>query len=239
LVDEGRVDLSRFRFERFVADFPLAGLRALQESLTLQVQITPLADPVRRIGGVDVSYMDGEQGAAALTVCDSTSAELLGSTRVIRSVRFPYISSFLAFRELPLFLAAIDAARERGELPDVLLVDGSGIMHPRRAGIASHLGVVTGLPTIGVTKTKLIGRLAPGPLKAGESSLVTLSDEAIGAALGVRSKSCRPIYVSPGHLCDVDTSIEVVRGMLRGHRLPEPLYWADRVSREAARRLKG
>ena len=159
-------------------------------------------------------------------------------TTLRRSVIFPYITSYLSFRELPLLLELLDSVRAVGRGCDVLLVDGSGMLHHRHAGIATHLGVVANQATIGVTKKLLCGQVDIADMTPLESRPVVLEGRAIGAAIRPTAGSHRPIFISPGHRLDAAFAENVVRRLLRGRRLPEPLYWADRFSRAAAREAK-
>jgi len=120
-------------------------------------------------------------------------------------------------------------------LSEVLLVDGTGTLHPRRMGIAAHLGVVASLPTVGVIKKLLCGRVDIEGMRPQESRPVLQDGQLAAVALRPTAGSRRPIFVSPGHRLDVAYSERLVRTLLCGHRLPEPLYWADRLSRKAAR----
>ena len=124
--------------------------------------------------------------------------------------------------------------RAAGQLAPLLLVDGSGILHHRHAGIASHLGVAAALPTIGVTKKLLCGQVDIEGMKPFESRPVLHQQRLIGMALRPTAGSRRPIFLSPGHRVDVPFAEQVVGRLLAGHRLPEPIYWADRLSRQAA-----
>ena len=116
-------------------------------------------------------------------------------------------------------------------MAEIVLVDGSGILHHRHAGIASHLGVVASLPTIGVTKKLLCGRVDLSAMGPGESRPVVHEDQLIGAALRPTAGSLRPIFLSPGHRVDLAFCERLWRQLLTGRRLPEPIYWADRLSR--------
>ena len=118
-----------------------------------------------------------------------------------------------------------------GRLSSVLLVDGSGILHQRHAGVACHLGVMASLPTVGVTKKHLFGQIDIEGMEPLESRPVLDGDNLIGTALRATARSRRPLFISPGHRTDVPYSDLLVRHMLTGRRLPEPLYWADRLSR--------
>ena len=122
-----------------------------------------------------------------------------------------------------------------GGQTELVLVDGNGILHQRRAGIASHLGVLASLATIGVTKKLLCGSVALEGIEPEESRPVVLDDRVIGLALRATAGSRRPIFLSPGHRTNLAFAECAVRRLLRGRRLPEPLYWADRISRQAGR----
>ena len=225
------VDLGRFGMDGFVSDRPLERLKRIQEAVVAEVSLrAPRAVP-KLIGGVDVSYAAVDEGVAAYALVELESARLVWSTTVRRRIVFPYISSYLAFRELPVLLELLDEVRAAGRLAKVLLVDGSGILHQRHAGIASHLGVVASLATIGVTKKLLCGQVDLEGLEPEESRPVVHEDRTIGVALRPTPRSHRPIFISPGHGVNLAMAESVVRRLLAGRRLPEPLYWADRISR--------
>jgi deoxyribonuclease V len=242
-IDDGRVDLARFGFHEFHGSRPLELLRQLQQTLVEQVEIAAPAQPPELAAGVDVSYVGATRGVAAYALVEVATGELVWSTTVSADVRFPYISTFLSFRELPLLLKLVDAARAAHRLADVVLVDGSGILHQRHAGIATHLGVLTGLSTIGVTKKLLCGEVDLAALEYGAPSPIAQDGDGerpvIGSALLTTPRTRRPIFISPGHRVDVASATAVVQQLLAGRRLPEPIYWADRISRTAARELKG
>ena len=234
-VRHGTVDLARFGFERFRSDRPLEQLGRVQEGLVSRVTIRSRRRVPRRVGGVDVSYPAPDQGVAGYALVEVESGELVWSATIRRRVVFPYISTYLAFRELPILLDLIDEVRRAGRLAELVLVDGNGILHQRRAGIASHLGVLASLPTIGVTKKLLCGSVALEGLEPEESRPVVLDDRVIGLAVRPTAGSRRPIFISPGHRTNLAFAECAVRQLLRGRRLPEPLYWADRLSRRAGR----
>jgi deoxyribonuclease V len=257
----GVVDLERFGFQDFVSDRPLEKLRLIQEDIQKQISLRPRRRMPKLVGGVDVAYPNAAEGVAAYALVDTETAELVWSATVRRGVAFPYISTYLSFREIPILLDLLDAVRSAGRMAEVLLVDGSGILHHRHAGIASHLGVAASVPTIGVTKKLLCGQVDIKAMAAGESRPVLHSyrtphaprevgrhnedrtphaprevgrhneDRPIGVAIRPTAGSLRPIFVSPGHRVDLAFAEQLVRRLLRGRRLPEPLYWADRLSR--------
>ncbi|OHB73720.1 MAG: hypothetical protein A2V70_00355 [Planctomycetes bacterium RBG_13_63_9] len=220
--------------DRFLSDRPLERLKRVQEALVAKVSLRRRKRMPWLVGGLDVSYTASGAAVAAYALVATDSAQLVWSTSMGRPVAFPYISTYLSFRELPIFLELLDQVRAAGRMAEVLLVDGSGILHQRQAGIATHLGVVASLPTIGVTKKLLCGRVEIDRMQPMESRPVMYEDRLIGVALRTNSASRRPIFVSPGNRLDVQFAEQVVRRVQGGHRLPEPLYWADRLSRAIA-----
>ncbi|MBN2022370.1 MAG: endonuclease V [Pirellulales bacterium] len=235
-VRAGAVDLAPWRFDQFQSDRPLEALRQAQESLAKKAILRGRRNVPKRIGGVDVSYAANGDAVAAYVLVETESGAVVWSTTLRRPVRFPYITSYLAFRELPVLLELVESVRTAGRGCDVLLVDGTGALHPRRGGIAMHLGVLADQATIGLTKKLLCGRVDRADMTPGEPRPVWLGDEPLGVAVRATSGSRRPLFVSPGHRADVPLAKAVVLATLRGRRLPEPLYWADRLSRAAARR---
>jgi len=237
LIEEGvilcddRMDLSRFGFESFVSDRPLEVLRRVQESIQSQIVLCPRRRMPKLVGAVDVAYPNAEEGMAAYALVETETKTLAWSATVRRRVTFPYITSYLSFREIPILLDLLDEVRAAGRMAEVLLVDGSGVLHQRHAGIASHLGVIESVPTIGITKKLLCGQVDLKGMAAGESRQVVHEGQPIGAALRPTAGSLRPIFVSPGHQVDLAFAERLVRLLLTGRRLPEPLYWADRLSR--------
>jgi deoxyribonuclease V len=229
------VSLARHRFTEFDTGRPLTPLRRAQESLIARVSLRPPRKTPRLIAGVDVSYTPAGDGVAAYVLVDRVSADIIWKTTVRRPVRFPYITSYLSFRELPLLMDLLDEVELQDRIADVILVDGSGMLHHRHAGIATHLGVARGVSTVGVTKKLLCGSVSIDGMEPMESRGVLLDGETIGVALRPTAGSRRPIFISPGHRIDVAQSEAIVRDLLRGRRLPEPQYWADRLSRQAAR----
>lgn len=238
-VERGSVDLARLQFQQFVSELPLKQLTQVQEELVSQVRLTRRRRVPKLVAGVDVSYRNPDRGSAAYALVELPGGKLVWSTTVSRRVTFPYITSYLAFRELPILLELVDEARRAGRLAKVVLVDGNGILHQRRAGVASHLGVAASLPTIGVTKKLLCGAVELDGIEPHESRPIVLDDRVIGVAIRATRGSRRPIFVSPGHRVNLAFAERVVRQLLVGRRLPEPLYWADRLSREAARAGSG
>ncbi|MFC3606827.1 deoxyribonuclease V [Stutzerimonas tarimensis] len=216
-------------------DGSVAAARALQTELARQVCLVDDFPPLRLVAGVDVGFEEG--GAitrAAAVLLDADTLQLLAQQVVRIPTSMPYIPGLLSFRELPALLEALDALPD---VPDLILVDGQGIAHPRRLGVAAHLGVACGLPTVGVAKKVLTGVYdEPGPEAGDQSDLHDKKTrELIGTVL--RSKlRCRPLIVSPGHRVSLATAPVLVRRFLTRYRLPEPTRLADRLaSRRDAR----
>jgi deoxyribonuclease V len=231
VVRNGAVDLERFGFRDFAGDRPLERLRTVQETIRRKIRLRRRTTIPGQIGGVDVAYPSPQTAQAAYALVDTASGQLVWSTTVRRRVAFPYISTFLSFREIPVYLELLLKVRAAGRLAEVLLVDGSGVLHQAQAGAASHLGVAASLPTVGVTKKLLCGRVDLEGMAPGESRPIEYDDRLLGVALRPTAGSRRPIFISPGHRADLAFSEAVVRRLLIGGRLPEPLRWADRLSR--------
>jgi deoxyribonuclease V len=205
---------------------------ALQEKLRSKVRLREFAaEKVRYVAGVDVSFPGGRTtrnhypapGIAAVTVFDLRDGEVVEKAYVRGEVRMPYIPGLLSFRECPLALEALE--KIRGQV-DVIMVDGQGIAHPRRFGIASHLGLLLGRKTIGCAKSILVGEVE-GDLGAEQGAWANLVDK--GEVVGAAVRTCagvKPVYVSPGHLTDVRSSVELVKRMSGRYRLPEPVRQA-------------
>ena len=219
----------------FTADFrtekPLERLRREQEEIASRVKLRPLPPDISRVAGVDAAYLDSE-GIGICVVCDR-EGEPLDYVEVRREIRFPYIPTYLSYRELPLYLPAVKEAEEKGLSADVILVDGNGILHPRRVGIATHLGVLLNQPTVGVAKKLLCGEVNPEGMAIGEWRPVVLDGETVGAAM--RTARNRTIFISPGHLADVRSAVDLVASLLKEAPLPEPLRWAHELATEARR----
>lgn len=228
-----RVDLPRAT-ARLAGAAPLARLRGLQETFE-PVLPDRQQQSIRSVGGIDVSYHGNEAFAAYALFASPDDGEPQFSLVHRRSVSFPYISGYLTFRELPALLALLDEVRSQDKLADVILVDGSGLLHPRRAGIAAMFGAVADIPTIGVTKKLLVGRMERMPTEPGEAQPVWVAGELAGYGLLPRSGTTRPLYVSPGHQVSVAEAIAIARRCLGQRRLPTPIFWADRLSRQAAK----
>lgn len=182
----------------------------------------------RTAAGVDVAYADDGRLAGAVAVLDVSTLDEVASATAVGVSDFPYVPGLFAFRELPVLL---DALNELGEPPDLLVVDGQGLAHPRRFGLACHLGVLTGIPTIGVAKTPLGAYDPPGPDRGATTELRD-HGEVVGVALRTQ-RDVKPVFVSVGHLIDLPTACAYVLALAPRYRLPETTRRADRRSRDA------
>lgn len=200
---------------------------ALQERLASQVIRIDRLGTVRHVCGVDVDYSaDGRAARAAAAVLSFPQLELREHALARRRVSFPYIPGLLSFREIPAALAALERLATE---PDLLLCDAQGIAHPRRFGLASHLGLLTGLPSIGVAKTRLVGEHRAPPARRGAWAPLVDRGERIGAVLRTRA-GVKPVYVSIGHRVSLETAVRYVMACTLRYRLPEPLRWAHRLA---------
>ena len=203
-----------------------AEARQLQEKLRGQVVTEDKLDSVHAIAGLDAHYRVDLVWAAAVLMTLPNLATV-GSALVHRPLAFPYVPGLLSFREVP---AIIEALRQLPERPDLLLADGQGLAHPRRFGLACHLGVLADVPSIGVAKSRLVGTYEEPGVERGAWSPLTDGGEIIGAVLRTR-RAVRPVFVSIGHRISLQTAIDLVLRCTRHYRVPEPIRAADWLSR--------
>lgn len=212
--------------------------RAEQERLAAAVVLEDdLRDPPRVVAALDAHFRMSPEGAdltwAAAALMDGDDFGLRASALACLPTRFPYVPGLLSFREAPAMLAVLETlSRARPGLPspELLVVDGQGTAHPRRFGLACHLGVLTGLPAIGIAKSRLVGRFdSPGPERGDWSPLIHRG-EWIGAALRTRPGT-HPVFVSPGHRVSLPTAVRLAMSFTGRLRIPEPIRLADAVSR--------
>lgn len=195
-----------------------AAARALQARLASQVRLRAIPNVPLLAAGVDCAFSpDGTRIVAAVVLLDR-DFRTLEQHVCWRACRFPYVPGLLSFREVPAILAAL--ARLRGS-PDVVLCDAQGLAHPRRCGLACHLGLWLDRPTIGCAKSRLCGTCVAVGVERGSTAGLFDGDERIGSVLRTR-RAVRPLYVSPGHLCDVESAERVTLAWTDRYRLPEP-----------------
>jgi deoxyribonuclease V len=204
---------------------------ALQRALREHIVTEDRLDKVARVGGVDVGFEDaGTTTLAAVAVLSYPGLELVESAIARRPTSFPYVPGLLSFREIP---AVLDALAKLSNSPDLLLCDGQGIAHPRRIGIASHLGLLLDIPSIGVGKTRLWGQHGEVPQTKGGWTPLRDGDETIGAVLRTRT-GVKPLFVSPGHRVSLATAIRYVMGCVTRYKLPETTRQAHRLASGSA-----
>ncbi|MEU8789422.1 endonuclease V [Streptomyces sp. NPDC048643] len=206
--------------------------RAVQDELRERVVLDEPGPPpgTGHVTGVDVAYDDERDVvAAAAVVLDAATLDVVAEATAIGQVSFPYVPGLLAFREIPTVLAALDALPCP---PGLVVCDGYGLAHPRRFGLAAHLGVLTGLPTIGVAKNPFTFAYDdPGPHRGSASPLLADRDE-VGRALRTRD-GVKPVFVSVGHRVDLDNACAHTLALTPKYRLPESTRRADSLCRRA------
>ncbi len=200
---------------------------ALQRKLREQVIVVDQLGTVRTVAGLDVGP-EGEGSVMRAAVAVLSFPDLKTADQVVarRPASFPYIPGLLSFREIP---ALLDALARLGALPDLLLCDGQGLAHPRRFGLACHLGVLTGIPSIGVAKSVLVGEHGPLPHARGSWRPLVHKGEVVGVALRTRA-GVAPVYVSIGHKLSLATAIDYVLACAPRYRLPETTRAAHRLA---------
>jgi deoxyribonuclease V len=205
--------------------------KALQRELAKRVVREDRLDEVRHIAGVDLAINEvSGMARAAVVLLSYPALELIEQHVFEEPVRMPYIPGLLSFRETPCILGAFDLLNQR---PELVMVDGQGIAHPRRLGIASHLGLWLDLPTIGCAKSILIGHHGPLSEEVGSWVPLEADREVIGAVLRTRTR-VKPMIISLGHRISLETSLRYVLACARGYRLPEPTRLADKLSKDNA-----
>ncbi|HWR49190.1 MAG TPA: deoxyribonuclease V [Pseudonocardiaceae bacterium] len=218
------------------ADWPsnAADAERVQRELAAKVRIpTVHISAPTTVAGLDVSYStDSDRIVAAAVVVEVGSEQIIDESIAESVATFPYVPGLLAFREVP---ALLDALARLRSIPGLLLCDGQGLAHPRRCGIACHLGVITGLPAIGCAKSRFIGEHdEPGPWRGARAPLLD-TGELVGHVLRTQDR-VKPVYLSPGHGIGFTQSCDLVLQLCTRFRLPNPIRHADHLSRQALRR---
>jgi deoxyribonuclease V len=209
---------------------------ALQRELASRIDVTQPLGMCELIAGADVSYNRfSDVMYAGVVVWRVADGQVIERQSAVTETHFPYVPGLLSFREAPALLAAF--AKVESE-PDVVMLDGQGIAHPRRMGIASHIGLWLDRPSVGCAKSKLYGRYEEPAPEAGSTSPLTAHRQLIGEV--VRTKNgVSPVYVSPGHRIDMASSVRAVLVAVRGYRLPEPTRQAHNYVNDVRRQGNG
>ena len=198
----------------------------LQKRLACKVQFTPLKKMPKLIAGLDCAFSkDGKKIIAAVVVLKLPDFVSVETISALRKVTFPYIPGLLSFREAPVCIAAVEKLKAE---PDVFIIDGQGTAHPRRLGLAAHLGLFFDKPTIGCAKSRLIGYFEDPSLEKGAYSLLKDKDEVIGAVVRTRT-NVEPVFISVGNKCRLDDAIKITLDCTTKYRLPEPTRLAHQL----------
>jgi deoxyribonuclease V len=199
---------------------------AIQRDLADHVRFEPLPPDLDTVAGVDVSVRS-DRVRTAIVVLRLEDLEVVDHVTWEGPVTFPYVPGLLSFREMPAVLPALDRMKVE---PDVFMLDAQGYAHPRRFGLACHLGVLLDKPAVGVAKTRLVGRYdEPGPEK-GEIAPLTDGDEPIGAVVRTRT-NVNPVFVSVGHRASLRTAVDLTLRCATRYKLPMPTHLAHRLSK--------
>ncbi len=207
----------------------------IQKKLAGEVVICPLPASFSYLGAADLGYVkQKELFVAVVGVFSWPDLILLEESVFIGKCGFPYVPGLLSFREVPPILGAW---KKLSVKPEVFLCDGQGIAHPRGIGLASHLGLVLNISTVGCAKTKLCGVHKPVGEQKGSRELLFLNGKKIGVVYRSRT-GVKPLYISPGYKADIETSVQLVENCISRYRIPEPLRWAHRRAAEITRSIK-
>ncbi|MEH1884178.1 deoxyribonuclease V [Nostoc sp.] len=206
----------------------------LEEAIVIQEKLRDrvitedkLREPIQYVAGVDMGFeADGTISRAAVAVLSFPDLQVIETSLAHRPTTFPYVPGFLSFREIP---AVLDALEKITTIPDIILCDGQGIAHPRRLGIACHLGLLIDMPTIGVAKSRLVGKYEELPEAKGSTQPLIYNGETVGVVLRSRT-GVKPLYISCGHRISLPTAIDYVLRCTPKYRLPETTRIADKLA---------
>ncbi|UCG85017.1 MAG: endonuclease V [Gemmatimonadota bacterium] len=205
---------------------------AIQQRLTEKVRQRAPRRELRLVAGIDAAFSrSADKCIAGVVLWDSREDKVIERHVAVRTLTFPYVPGLLSFREAPAAIAALRKLRTR---PDALMCDGHGRAHPRRCGLACHIGVLSGLSTVGCAKSRLVGEYREPRAERGGSSRLVHDGEVVGVVLRTRT-AVRPVFVSVGHEIDLAGAVELVLRCATRFRLPEPTRLADRLVAEFKR----
>lgn len=220
---EGKiVDFENKFFDDFKTDYPLKKLRKEQVDLSKKVKLKDDFSKIETVAGIDIAYPKNEfeNACGACVVIDYKTKEIIEEKLVSAKTNFPYISTYLSYRELPVVEKLV---KNLDSKPTIFMLDGNGVLHPYSFGLASHAGVTLDVPTIGVAKSLLYGRV--------ENNILKIDGKKRGYALSFSKRASKPIYISPGHKVSFDTSLKVVKHLSR-YKIPEPLRQAHILAKK-------
>ncbi len=206
----------------------------IQQDMRQHVEIEDNFGKIKTIAGIDVGYdLQKNMSKAALVLMDIDSLVPINFIVEFDATPFPYVPGLLSFREAPVILKALSKLKDA---PDILFIDGQGIAHPRRLGIASHIGVLMDMPSVGIAKSVLCGRYEEPSLQKGSMEPLVHKGKKIATAYRSREK-VKPIFISPGHKIGHESAVKLVARCLTKYRLPEPTRIADKLSKTGAATL--
>lgn len=209
-------------------------LRTIQRTLSRKVIVQDaFRKPVTQIAGIDLAFT-GELSITACVVTSLPPTKILTKTTLRRKLDFPYVTAFMGFREVPPIIDIINTLETKA---DLFLINAHGLAHPRYFGCASHVGVLTGVATIGVAARNLCGVYDCRPQEVDEAVAVYYNGRQVGWVYKSK-EGCRPIFVSPGHKIGLDSSLKMVKACLIDHKLPEPLWLAHRLANNEKRSVR-
>ncbi len=203
-----------------------------RDGLAQKIRIFPVGREIRTVAGVDIAY-SGETAVAAAVLYDMAVPGFVEQVTAVAGVNFPYVPGYLFFREGPAVLAALAKLTRR---PDLLMVDGHGTAHPKKAGYACLLGALLDIPSIGCAKSRLVGSYEEPGREKGDFSPLVFGGETVGAVVRTR-RGVRPVFVSAGHLTGLDEAVDIVLRCATKFRIPEPLRAADALAGKMAGEL--
>lgn len=217
-----------FKSIKFTTPSSIQEARLIQNELVKQLSLEDNFEKLNIIAGVDVGYDSKLNLAkASIVIMELKNLQIIEQVQAFAPATFPYVSGYLAFREIP---AILEALAKLTILPDILMVDGQGIAHPRRIGIATHLGIILNIPSIGVGKSCLTGTFVEPSIYKGEMSDLIYKNEQIGIVLRSRNNT-KPLFISPGNRITIKTAVDLILACLTKYRLPEPTRLADKLSK--------
>ena len=209
---------------------------AIQNQLRDRLRLSPIQQSVRLVAGADVAYArTTHRMYAALAVVSMPDLKLVETVEVVERATFPYIPGLLSFREIPPLLVAFKRLRSE---PDLVMFDGQGLAHPRGFGLACHAGVLLDRPSVGCAKSRLIGEYGHLGRRRGATAELIHEGAVVGAVVRTRA-AVKPVYVSPGHLSDIETAVELVLATSPRFRVPEPIRLAHQATVTLRQRDEG
>ncbi len=215
-------------------DVTPAHARVEQEALARRVVVQPLPAPPRLVAGADTSYnLGSNRVAGAVVVWDTASGKIVETATAVVDTPFPYVPGLLTFREAPALMPAFERL---SCVPDLLVFNGHGIAHPRRLGLAAHMGVLFDLPAAGVAQNRLVGTHGPVGPNPGDQAPLELDGDVVGAVVRTRPRA-KPIFVSPGHRIDLAGALRFVLDNTFGYKLPAVIREAHALCNRVRREL--